>query len=261
MVKRIALAAVAAVVAAGALSSCVRLVQNSFNDRHEVTETVSTVRLQNGSGNVVVKGSDGGSGTEIRRKVEYPKDADKPSGVTHRLEGDTLVLDGCGNRCSVSYEVTVPSKNVRIVGDNTSGDVTLDGVAGVEVKIGSGNATVRNVTGEVRLDNSSGDVTASEVAGEFSAKIGSGNARLSKMRGQVQVDNNSGDIDVEMAVVQSVRADAGSGNLTVRVPKGAYRVDVDSGSGDKNIDVKSDPAASVELVLKSNSGDVTVRAA
>ncbi|WP_433266570.1 DUF4097 family beta strand repeat-containing protein [Actinosynnema sp. CS-041913] len=260
VVKRIALAAVAAVAVAGALSSCVRLVQNSFNDRHEVTETVSTVRLQNGSGNVVLRSRDGASGTEVKRNVEYPKDADKPTGVTHRVEGDTLVLDGCGSRCSVNYEVTVPTKDVKVLGDNSSGDVTLDGVASVEISVGSGNATVRNVAGVVRVDNSSGDVTASDIGGEFNGKVGSGDIRLSKMRGAVLVDNNSGNIDVEMGVVQSVRAEAGSGNVNVRVPKGAYRVEVEAGSGDKTIDVKSDPGASVELILRSNSGDLTLRA-
>ncbi|MEV0676817.1 DUF4097 family beta strand repeat-containing protein [Actinosynnema sp. NPDC050436] len=259
VVKRIAVAAVTAVLVAGTLSSCVRLVENNFSDTSDISEPIATVRVQNGSGDVRVRGADDASGTRVVRKVEYPKDADKPTGTTHRVEGDVLVLDGCGSRCTVHYEVTVPSKNVKVDGENTSGNVTLEGVASVDVKLGSGDATVRGVSGAVKVENSSGDVVASDIAGEFTGRVGSGNARLSKLSGAVKVENNSGDIEVELAVPQSVRATAGSGNLTVRVPQGSYKLDADVGSGDKNLNgFKSDPNATVELVLRVDSGDLTL---
>jgi hypothetical protein len=261
VVKRIALAAGVAVAAALALTSCVRLVQNGFDDKHAVSEQVTEVRLQNGSGNVIVRGREGATETEIRRHVEYPKDADKPGGVSHRMEGSTLVLDGCGNRCSVDYEVTVPSKDVRITGENSSGDVRLEGVASVEVGIGSGDATVRDVAGVVSVDNGSGDLEVAGVGGDFTGKVGSGNTRLSDMRGQVTIDSSSGDVTVRLASVASVRVDAGSGNLTVEVPDGGYKIDVDAGSGNKDIKVKNDPNASAQLILRAGSGDVTVRTA
>ncbi|WP_158847272.1 DUF4097 family beta strand repeat-containing protein [Saccharothrix deserti] len=260
MVNRIALAAVA-VAAAVALTSCVRLVQNGFDDSHSVSDQVTEVRLQNGSGDVIVRSrTGGGDNTEIRRRVEYPKDMDKP-GVSHRMEGSTLVLDGCGSQCSVDYEVTVPSKEVRITGENNSGDVRLEGVAGVDVEIGSGDATVRAVSGAVRISNGSGDLDVADVAGDFTGEIGSGNAKLSDMRGPVTIDNRSGDVHVRMTAVVSVRAEADSGNLTVDVPQGAYNVDVESGSGDTAVDVKDDPNASAALVLRARSGDVTVSGA
>ncbi len=259
MVKRIALAAGVAVAAALALTSCVRLVQNGFDDQHSVTEQVTEVRLQNGSGNVTVRGEEGGTETAIKRRVEYPKDADKPGGVSHRMEGSTLVLDGCGSRCTVNYEVTVPTKGVRITGENSSGNVRLEGVASVEVEIGSGDASVRDVSGVVRVDNSSGDVDVADVGGEFTGKVGSGSTNLSGMRGAVTVDSNSGDVVVRLAAVNSVRVDAGSGSLTVDVPEGAFKIDVEAGSGEKDIKVKNDPNAAAELVLRAGSGDVTVR--
>ena len=259
MVKRIALAAGVAVAAALVLTSCVRLVQNSFDDTHSVSGQVTEVRLQNGSGNVVVRSKEGATETEVRRRVEYPKDADKPSGVFHRVEGSTLVLDGCGNRCSVNYDVTVPSKDVRITGENSSGDVRLEGVAGVEVEVGSGDTTVRDVAGVVRVDNSSGDLEVSDVGGEFTGKIGSGTTKLSNMRGAVTVDSSSGDVTVQLAAVNSVRADVGSGSLTVDVPEGAFKIDVQADSGEKDIKVKHDPSAAAQLTLRAGSGDVTVR--
>ncbi|ONI82737.1 hypothetical protein ALI22I_39820 [Saccharothrix sp. ALI-22-I] len=246
--------------AAVALTSCVRLVQKGFDDTHSVSDQVTEVRIQNGSGDVVIRSRVGAGDTEIRRRVEYPRNTDKPSGVAHRMEGSTLVLDGCGSRCHVDYEVTVPSKDVRITGQNSSGNVRLEGVASVEVEIGSGDASVRDVAGVVRIDNGSGKVEVADVGGDFTGQVGSGNTTLSDMRGRVTIQNSSGDVDVRMAAVLSVRAEAGSGNLTVSVPRGAYKVDVDANSGDKSIDVENDPNATAELVLTSGSGDVTVRA-
>ncbi|MEU4739092.1 DUF4097 family beta strand repeat-containing protein [Actinosynnema sp. NPDC023658] len=261
MVKRIAVVAGVAVAAALALTSCVRLVENGFDDKHSVTDQVTEVRLQNGSGNVIVRSRSDATETEVRRRVQYPKDSDKPGGVSHRMEGSTLVLDGCGNRCTVNYEVTVPSKDVRITGENSSGDVRLEGLASVDIEVGSGDAVVRDVSGAVRVDNSSGDLEVVGVGGDFTGRVGSGGTRLSDMRGAVTIDSDSGDVDVKIAAVNSVHADAGSGSLTVAVPEGAYKVDVDAGSGDKDIKVKSDPSATAELVLRSGSGDVTVRPA
>ncbi|WP_170211553.1 DUF4097 family beta strand repeat-containing protein [Saccharothrix australiensis] len=263
VVKRFALAALAVVAVAGSMSSCVRLVRESFDDRHEVTEPVSAVRIQNGAGNVVLRSRDGGvGGIEIRRTVQYSKNTDKPSGDTHRVEGATLVLDGCRGNCSVDYEVSVPSKDVKVVGGNGSGDVTVEGVASVEINLGSGDATIRDVTGVVRVDNGSGEVHASDIGGEFNGKVGSGDARLVRMNGPVLVDNNSGSVVVEMSAPQPVRAESGSGNVEVRVPKGgSYKVDADTGSGDRKIEVQDEPGASVELYLRSGSGDLTLRAA
>ncbi|MFD1145827.1 DUF4097 family beta strand repeat-containing protein [Saccharothrix hoggarensis] len=261
MAKRIALAAVVAVAAAVALTSCVRLVQQSFDDQHEVTGQVTEVRLANGAGDVVLRSRDGATRTEVKRRVRYAKDHDKPSGDSHRLDGSTLVLDGCGDRCSVDYEVVVPSTDVRVTGENGSGNVHLEDVASVEVEVGSGDTTVRRVSGVVRLVNNSGDIDVADVAGDFTGRIDSGNSHLSNMRGTVTVDNGSGDVHVRMGAALSVRAESGSGNVTVQVPRsGAYKVDVDAGSGEQAIDVPNDPNASAELLVRAGSGDVRIEA-
>ncbi|MFD7658842.1 DUF4097 domain-containing protein [Actinosynnema sp. NPDC059797] len=259
--RRIGSAAVAVVIAAVALTSCVRLVQHGFEDQHTVTQSITEVRLQNGSGNVLVRSSEGATSTDVRRRLQYPKSAEKPSGLFHRVEGTTLVLDGCGNRCTVDYEVVVPSADVRVVGENSSGDVRFEGVAAVEVQVGSGNADMRDVSGPIRIDNHSGDVTAANVGGDFTGQLGSGNATLSDMHGAVTVEDHSGDVDVHVTAAKSVHAVSGSGNVTVRVPRAPYRVDVETGSGDQRVGVPNDPAAPVELFLRASSGDVNVLAA
>ncbi|MFC6091467.1 hypothetical protein [Saccharothrix lopnurensis] len=261
MGKRIGLAAVAAVTAAVALTSCVRLVEHGFEDRHTVGERITEVRLRNGSGDIVVRGRAGADSTEVRRRLQYPKNAAAPSGTSHRVEGTTLVLDGCGHRCTVDYEVTVPSEDVRVVGESESGDVRFEGVAAVEVEIGSGDAVIRGVSGEVRIGDDSGDVEVADVGGGFTGRLGSGNASLSGMRGAVTLDSRSGDVHVRLDAATSVRAVAGSGNVVVQVPRVPYRVDVGTDSGELEVGVPDDPGAPVELYLRASSGDVDVLAA
>ncbi|XVV03687.1 DUF4097 family beta strand repeat-containing protein [Actinosynnema sp. CA-248983] len=261
MGKRVVVAVLGVLVGVAGAAGCVRLVQESFSDQGTITEKVVAVRVQNDSGDVTVRGREGATSVEVKRTVEYSRNVDKPTGQTHRVEGDTLVLDDCGRNCSVNYEVTVPGKDVRVLGDNGSGDVTFEGLASVEIELGSGDVTVRDVTGSVKVENGSGDVNVSNVGGPFKGDVGSGRAKLTDMRGEVSVIDSSGDVEVHMAAVQPVRAESGSGDVTVRLPKGAYRVEAETGSGDREVGVATDPAASVLVVVKSGSGDVSVQPA
>nr|BFE47414.1 hypothetical protein GCM10017745_08410 [Saccharothrix mutabilis subsp. capreolus] len=259
--KRVAVAVLGVVVGVGAVAGCVRLVQETFSDQGSVTEKVVAVRVQNDSGRVTVRGRDGVAAVEVKRTVQYSRNDDKPSGQTYRVEGDTLVLDDCGRNCSVDYEVTVPGKDVKVLGENGSGDLTFEGVASVDIRLGSGDVTVRDVTGSAKVENGSGDVTASNVAGAFRGDVGSGRAKLTDMRGEVSVVNDSGDVEVGMAAVQAVHAESGSGDVHVRLPKATYRVEVETGSGERTLGVASDPAATISVVAKSGSGDVSVQPA
>ncbi|MEJ2854819.1 MULTISPECIES: DUF4097 family beta strand repeat-containing protein [unclassified Saccharothrix] len=260
MVKRVVWAVVGVVALVGVLAGCVRLVQERFSDQGSVTEKVVAVRVQNGSGRVTVRGSDGATSVEVKRNVEYARNSDKPS-MTYRVEGDTLVLDDCGRNCSVDYEVTVPGKDVKVVGNNGSGDVTFERVASVDIEVGSGDVHVRDVSGAVKVLNGSGDVDASNIGGSFKGEVGSGRAKVSDMRGEVAIVNSSGDVEVGMAAVQPVRAESGSGDVQVRLPKGTYRVEAETGSGDRTVGVATDPAAQIAVLVKSGSGDVSVEPA
>ncbi|QFZ23799.1 DUF4097 family beta strand repeat-containing protein [Saccharothrix syringae] len=263
VVKRIGLAAVVAVIAAVALTSCVRLVEHGFRDQHTVGDRITEVRVDNGSGDVTVRGRADGTATstDVRRFVGYPKGGAKPEGLFHRVEGTTLVLGGCGNRCYVDYDVVLPSTDVRVTGGNGSGDVRFEAVAAVEVDLGSGDVALKQVSGPVRLDNDSGDLEAADVTGDLVARTGSGNISLSGMRGAVTLESRSGDVDVRMAAATSVRAETGSGNVTVHLQPASYRVDVGTGSGDQDVAVANDPDAASELFLRTSSGDVAVRVA
>lgn len=277
--KRTALLAVAAVVTTMSLSSCVRLAQESSSDDYTVNDRITSVQIDNDGGDVKIRAVEGASATTIKRTLRYGKASNKPSGPTHQVDGSALVLKGCGNGCEAYYEVAVPSKETTVKGDVGSGDLEVQDLASVDVTLGSGNATLKGIAGAVRVENGSGDVNGSDLKGGITAKVSSGdfnvtgvtgevtavnssgNIRAEKVDGDVSAEASSGNVVVELAKAHNVKANAGSGDVTVTVPNGAYRVVVDAGSGDKKIDVKSDPSAQYELNLSASSGDVALRAA
>lgn len=261
------------------LSACgIRFVQHEFEDDHSLKDKVASVRIQSGSGSVTVRHSEGATETTIHRRVQHQRDA-KPEGVSHRMEGSVLVLRDCGNNCTVDYEVAVPDKTTKVVGQLGSGDVTIEGVASVELSAGSGHVTARDITGNVRLDAGSGDFTAERIAGEVSASVSSGQLKVTDVKGKATLKNSSGDIvgeglesdviadassgsvTLKLTAQKAVRAEASSGDINITVPGGPYKVTADSGSGDKTVKVPTDPSAPTELNLHTGSGDIIVSAA
>ncbi|WP_199440470.1 DUF4097 family beta strand repeat-containing protein [Umezawaea beigongshangensis] len=278
--RRVLSSLVVAGVAAGSLTACVEFKQESFTEERTVDVPVTAVRLQNGSGDVRIVRSADAPATTVTRTVTHPPRDDRPSGDSHRVEGGTLVLDGCGDRCSVDYRVVVPGEGVRAYGQVDSGDVVLEGLGDVELDAGSGDVRVGDISGRVYVDSGSGVVAGRDVAGDFVAEVGSGDVdvaevggntvltvssgtvRARRMGGEVQVDAGSGDVELELLTARSVRAHADSGNLRVRVPAGAYRVsaDADSGNADASA-VRNSADAEHELRLRTGSGDIVVTVA
>jgi len=277
--KRFVLLAVAAVATTLSLSSCVRLAEQQAGDDYTVKEQLASVRLANDGGNVTIRAVEGTAGTSIRRTLVFAKGATKPEGATHKVDGSVLVLQGCGNNCEANYEVSVPSKAVTVTGELGSGDLEAHDLASVDVKVGSGDARVFRAGGSVQIENGSGDVEVAGAGGAVTGKVASGNVKLSGIKGAVTIQNSSGDIrgegldgdviadaksgnvTLDLASAHSVRAESGSGDVTVTVPKGGYRLDVDAGNGDKKIDITNDPSAANEIYARTGSGDLTIRAA
>lgn len=291
--------ALVAVLMGALLSGCgIRIMKYEFSDDHTVAEKFTSVRVRTGSGNVAIRHVEGLSETKIHRRVEHEKN-NRPTGVAHRVEGSALVLNDCGNDCTVNYEIQVPSADITVEGlDVGSGDSVFEGLAAIDYKVGSGkvearnikgnvqvtsgsgNVDVRDVTGDVRANVSSGRFEASRVKGSVTADLGSGNIVLDQLQGKVMVntssgningtaidndvtaDADSGNVELNFVSARTVRVVSSSGNITVRVPgsAGPYRVNAESGSGDRKVDVPTDPAAKYELKLTADSGNVKVLA-
>ncbi|MCT9089630.1 DUF4097 domain-containing protein [Streptomyces sp. ASQP_92] len=227
-------------IAAGALTACGSINQQSFEDDSALSGKITAVRLENGSGGVTVNGTDGGSAS-LHRKVQYNNGDTKPSGATHRIEDGVLILGGCSGSCSVKYTVQVPA-GIPVSGDVSSGEVSLHKVGAVNVSASSGDITLEDISGAVKVKTTNGEISGRGLAG-----------------GGIDTRTGSGDIHLTPSAPQNVQVTAGSGDVSLTVPPASYKVTVKTGNGDKDIKVPNDPSGKYEIGLKTGSGDVSVK--
>ncbi|MGI5160037.1 DUF4097 family beta strand repeat-containing protein [Microbispora sp. CA-102843] len=189
-------------------------------ESYDVTDKVAVLDTHAGSGDIVVNESDR-SGVHVTETLHWR--GDKPANG-HSVDGDTLTLAYKCDSCSVDYKVEVPR--------------------GLTMKIdtGSGDITLRDLTGQVNASTGSGDVDARGLAAT-----------------QVSTRTGSGDITLRFtAVPDQVQAVTGSGDGRLWVPNGAYNVNASTGSGDRRIEVADDASAPHTITIRTGSGDAEV---
>ncbi|MFG1702397.1 DUF4097 domain-containing protein [Nonomuraea sp. M3C6] len=198
---------------------------NQDTASYQVTDKVAKLQLKSGSGDTVVTETDG-SAVRVVETLRWRGD-EKPA-AEHKVDGDVLfVTYDCPSSwgsCSVDYKIEVPK-----------------GLP-VDLDSGSGNITLRALTGQVDVHVGSGDVDATGLAGKkVFAEAGSGNVELKYT-----------------AAPDSAELKAGSGDVVLNVPDGAYDVKTDVGSGDATISVKNEGSSPHKISMTSGSGDVSV---
>ncbi|WP_168211505.1 DUF4097 family beta strand repeat-containing protein [Actinosynnema sp. ALI-1.44] len=274
MSRRVVLGVCAIGVGTLLLSGCdgFRVNSSNFSDTTDLTQKVAAVRIDNGSGSVRIRT---GATSSVKRTVYYRGD-NKP-GQTHRLEGDTLVLNDCDqNNCSVDYEVTLTAA-AKVMGENRSGEVEVASMSEVGVRTGSGDVRVRDIPGPVTVnvrsgraelinvgqsavvEAGSGDVVVTGVKGDVTIKARSGATDATGVEGKASIDSSSGDVRLDMVTAQSAKVTAQSGAINVLVPRGqAYKTNVSTSSGEKTVNVDTSQDSKYVLDLEARSGDVTV---
>jgi DUF4097 and DUF4098 domain-containing protein YvlB len=229
------------------------------DDTRSITQKISVVQLDAGSGNVRIEVGDS-AGTTVEEHREYWL---LNTGKAHHVEGDKLVLDGdCGWQCEADFVVTVP-RGTKVTGNSASGDVVLQGVGDVDLDASSGDVTATDLTGAVTLDLASGDVTVDGAAHAVDLETKSGDIKAGRLTGDgpVQAMAASGDIELDLDAPMSVTAEGRSGDVQVHVPltSGAsYNVDAVTRSGDTDVQIRHDPNGTHTLKLSTASGDVEV---
>ena len=189
-------------------------------ESYDVTDKVTVLDARTGAGDVVVKESDR-SGVHVTETLHW--NGDKPKNG-HSVDGDTLTLAYKCGTCSVDYKIEVPR--------------------GLTAKIdtGSGDITLRDVTGPVNVSTGSGDVDARGLAAK-----------------QVNTRTGSGDVTLRFsAVPDQVQAVTGSGDGRLWVPNGTYNVNASTGSGDRKVEVTHDASAPHAITVRTGSGDAEV---
>ncbi|MGC1215223.1 MAG: DUF4097 family beta strand repeat-containing protein [Micromonospora sp.] len=250
-------------VAAGAaavlilLAGCDTLSFRRLDFDNTEKATISRITVLPGSGDVVVRAVGKSAEVRIKRVVRYQ--GDEPD-ARYEIKGDELVLDtDCGDRCSISYEVTAP-EGVAVRGETGSGDVELARVGAVEVTVSSGNVTVSGAAGPVHAAAGSGNIDVTDVAGAVHLRAVSGNITGRRLGGQVDAEAQSGNVTLELDRPASARAHATSGDVELVVPAGRYRVRSQVSSGDADLGVTNDPTAPLLLDVSAASGNVTLTA-
>ncbi|MEU5087734.1 DUF4097 family beta strand repeat-containing protein [Streptomyces sp. NPDC021356] len=230
-----------AATAAGGLSACSVIEQKSFEDDAEVSQKVTSVRLDNSDGTVEVGTSADASAVSVHRKVSYR--GDKPGGTSVRVDNGVLTLSGCGKNCGIDYAVTVPA-GLPVSGGTSNGGLTLTGVGAVDVHTSNGRITVDGARGPVKLRTSNGGVRVKDVKG-----------------GGIDTQTSNGEVSIETATPQNIKARTTNGGLDVTAPTAKYQVSADSSNGHRKVAFENDPSGTYRLDLSTTNGDLTVKRA
>ncbi|RSN37843.1 hypothetical protein DL990_02110 [Amycolatopsis sp. WAC 01416] len=221
----------------------------------EVTQPIRSVRIENDEGGVKIRTGEG----PVRVHQEFEYRWNKP-GDSFRVDGDTLVLAGCGSNCEVRYDVVVPA-GIPVTGSLDSGALDIAGVSTVDVTVDSGRVEVRDVPGTVKVRSDSGRVELANIGQAVTVRASSGAIKGERLGGNVEVRADSGRIELELIKGADVTAQTDSGSVEVTVPAGDYNVTGASDSGRRDIDVNQSGSAQHKLDLNTDSGSVKVKAA
>ncbi|HEY0002997.1 MAG TPA: DUF4097 family beta strand repeat-containing protein [Actinoplanes sp.] len=252
-------AGVLALIAAttATLTGCAGVVGARMTYQDTEKTKITEIRITGGSGDVLVT-TGAATETTIKRIVRRSTNP----GESYRLDGTKLLLDtSCGNNCQVSYEIQAPA-GVAVGGELRSGDVQLTGVGTTDLKVTSGDVTVRDATGPVQLRATSGDIRVLDAKSTVKVQSTSGDIQALNAGGAVDLKVTSGDITANLAVPASVTARTTSGDVNVTVPAGAYQVTEESSSGDSTMNgITSDPKAKNVIRVETRNGDTNISAA
>ncbi|GAA4989151.1 hypothetical protein HD597_007812 [Nonomuraea thailandensis] len=202
----------------------------SESTSYQVTEKVTKLQLKSNSGDAVITET-GGTAVRVVETLHWRGEGGKPR-PEHKVEGEALLMtytcpSDWGAGCSVDYKIEIPK-----------------GLS-VDLDAGSGDLTLRNLTGPIDVNAGSGDVDAAGLGGK-----------------QVFADVGSGNIELKYASApDNADLKAGSGDITLSVPDGAYDVKSEVGSGDAAVTVKKDASSTHKISLTTGSGDITVKPA
>jgi DUF4097 and DUF4098 domain-containing protein YvlB len=210
---------------------------NDHEPLRQVLETPGPVRLhvENGRGRIAVRVADqvttditltGPRAGEVRvtqdgRRigVHAPKPRNGIFGRADELDIEVVVpLDSDLIARSGSASITASGRLMTARVKSGSGAIVLDQARTVVVDTGSGDISVAEVDGDVRVRTGSGAVDLGRVAGAASVSTGSGDVCLGQALGTAVVKTGSGDLEVGESTAD-ITSKTGSGDVVVRTAR------------------------------------------
>ena len=190
------------------------------------------------------------------------------SSVTwHRTRSGVTVDSRCRfptGVCSADFTVAMPTGARALLSDG-SGDMTLRGLTGhVSAGAGSGNVSAYGLSGTVGLGDGSGDIVGSALSGpRVTFSNGSGNISVSGLTStHVVASDGSGDVTLTFTKVPSyVHVSDDSGNVTLILPPGKttlYRVRASTSSGTPVVSVPISSVSRHVITVTDGSGNITI---
>ncbi|MFD4422502.1 DUF4097 domain-containing protein [Agromyces sp. NPDC058484] len=223
----------------GTLAGCALLAPvERFSDSATVQEEIRTIELEDPKGNVTIRGVDAADDVSIERTVSYR--GDRPDGETHAVDGDTLVLGGCGRGCSVEYTIELPA-GVDVRGSNSNGAIEVSGVGEVEAQTSNGRIELEEIAGGIDVETSNGRIIGRDLNGDG-----------------VRASTSNGPIELELGEPQDVAASTSNGSIELTVPAAGYRVSTETSNGRTDVEVPNDSAGEFSLDLRTSNGSITV---
>ncbi|HET7246523.1 MAG TPA: DUF4097 family beta strand repeat-containing protein [Streptosporangiaceae bacterium] len=230
-----------ALIAWTALSEVAFAGLGSYPVRLAVRVHGSTVNLSAGAADVQVTQAPG-SMLRLTGKARYSL---VRSNVTWRTTpSGVIVSPQCHfitGICTFSFHAVLPAGKRAVLSD------------------GSGNLTLRGLTGPVTAGSGSGDVQGNLLSGTVNLQTGSGNITGTGLSGpQVTIRAGSGDIAIDGLASLDVVVTDGSGDISLTFSKVPTRVKVTNSSGDVSVMLPPGPTRYV-VNATTNSGNRTVR--
>ena len=165
--------------------------------------------------------------------------------------------------CSFDLRAVLPAGK-RAVLSAGSGNLTLRGLTGpVTAGSGSGDMQANLLSGSVSLQSGSGDISGSTLSGpRATLEAGSGNIAIGGLASlNVVVHDGSGNVTLIFSKVPTrVKVSDSSGNVSVVLPPGParYQVNATTDSGDRSVHVPTTSAPDHVITVTGGSGNVSV---
>lgn len=206
----------------------------------EFLETPIAVTITSGTGDVTVTASDSGASVA----AEISASGEEPAWSATLVGTDLVIDDGCGDRtdCVVDFVVTVAGTADVTIDTADGGIAVIDMNSNVAIGGAARTVSLNGITGSISVDLERGSLLAARlVAPEASFHTG------------------DGDLDVTLTEgFTSLTVTSGSGDVTAQVPDGDYDIDASTGSGAVDIKVGDSDGAGSAIVMRTESGDVTI---
>lgn len=221
--------------------------------RHTSTQHhsgVSRLTVDSGSGDVTIAAApDGTSTVAVTRHLSWNRVAPR---VSEKKQGHTLVVSAsCPSESHVGFDTC-----------RVSLTITVPAGTPVSAHAGSGDMTVRDLSGPVRIDDGDGNVQLANLSGSVQVEANDGNVVGSGLRSpRVRTSTDDGNTTLTFSdVPDSVSASSSSGNMTVAVPEAAdgYAIHHKVGDGGTNIHVPDRSGAPHRIDLTVGDGNLTL---